>query len=113
MDRSTVIYLIAPIYTENRYGAPVPATTADTSGAEITYETRRRVFADVMSVSAAEWFEGGRSGLNPEYRIRMFAPDYQGEPIIEYNGKRYAVYRHYQERTDIIELYAERRKGRA
>ena len=101
MDRSTVIYLITQTYTEDAYGVLQPA------------KTKRKVYANVTSVSAAEWYEGGRSGLNPEYRVRMFAPDYQGEPIVEYNGDEYAVYRHYQARTDVIELYLEKRKGRA
>lgn len=99
MDRSTPIYLIQETYAEDLYG--VRQAT----------RTKRSVYANVRSVSAAEWFEGGRAGLNPEYRFTMFAPDYQGEKVVEYNGVQYAVYRTYQERTDTIELYTQLRKG--
>lgn len=100
MDRSVPIYLVSNSYTEDAYGVLIPTPE------------KRRVFANVTSVSAEEWFEGGRNGLNPEFRVRMFAPDYKGEDTLEYNGEQYAIYRVYKARTDVIELYVERRKGR-
>lgn len=99
MDRSTPIYLVSQTYTEDEYGV-LQATTE-----------KRKVYANVMSVNAAEWYEGGRAGLNPEFRMIMFAPDYQGEQLVEYNGVQYAVYRTYLARTDTLELYVEKRKG--
>lgn len=99
MDRSTPIYLVSETYTEDSYGVLQPTTS------------KRTVYANVSSVTQSEWFEGGRNGLNPEYRMIMFAPDYQGEKIVEYNGRQYAIYRTYQARTDVLELYVERRKG--
>lgn len=100
MDRSTPVYLVAESYTEDQYGVLQPTTT------------KRLVYANVTSVTFQEWSEGGRMGLNPEWRVRMFAPDYQGEEIMEIDGKQYAVYRTYQARTDILELYVEKRKGK-
>jgi hypothetical protein len=41
----------------------------------------------------------------------MFAADYEDEPIVEYNGKRYSVYRTFFGKTDSIELYVERKGG--
>ena len=99
MDRSTPVYLIKQTYTEDAYGVLQPTTA------------RRLVFANVTSVSLDEWAEGGRNGLNPEYRVRMFGPDYQGEEIAEINGKQYGIYRTYQGRNDVLELYVERKKG--
>jgi len=99
MDRSTPIYLVAETWAKDSYGV-MKAT-----------ETKRTVYANVQSVTRNEWFEGGRNGLNPEFRITMFGPDYQGEEIVEYNGLQYAIYRTYQARTDVIELYVERKKG--
>lgn len=100
MDRSTPIYLVSETYTEDAYGVLIPTPE------------KRLVYANVSSVSSAEFFEGGRNGLNPEYRMIMFAPDYDGEEIVEYNGVQYAVYRTYQGRSDTIELYVELRKGK-
>ena len=101
MDRSAVIYLISETWTQNEYGI-MQAT-----------ETRRKVFAEVRSVTASEWFEGGRNGLNPEYRFTIYRFEYNGEEIAEYNGTRYTIYRTYEARNDALELYAEKRKGHA
>lgn len=101
MDRSSVIYLISETFTQNNIGVLVPT------------ESRRMVYANVTSVSADEWFEGGRNGLNPDLRFRMFKFEYHGEEIIEYKGQRYAVYRTYEARNDILELYVERKQGDA
>lgn len=99
MDRSTPIYLVSETWVKDTYGVLQPT------------ETKRLVYANVQSVTRNEWFEGGRNGLNPEYRMVMFGPDYEGEEIVEYNGLQYAIYRTYQARTDEIELYVERKKG--
>lgn len=101
MDRSTPIYLIDKSYAQNE------------DGVMIATETKRKVFANVGSVSASEWFEGGRNGLNPQFRMTMFAYDYHKEQVIEFNGTRYTVYRTYFGRNDTIELYVELRKGNA
>lgn len=74
-------------------------------------ETKRTVFVKVDSVTASEFFDGGRNGLNPEYRFTMFGGDYQGEKVVEYNGERFAVYRTYKAKNDMIELYVERKGG--
>lgn len=74
-------------------------------------ETRRMVYCDVRSVTQSEWFEGGRNGLNPEYRFTMFAPEYHGENICEYNGNRYTIYRTYLARNEMIELYVQKEQG--
>lgn len=99
MDRSDVISLIAVTTSRDDYG--VMRKT----------ETKRDVFCDVSSVTQSEFFEGGRNGLNPEFRFTMFRYDYEDESIVEYLGKRYSVYRTYIGRNDTIELYAERKGG--
>lgn len=99
MDRSSVISLISEKRYKNEYG--VFQTCASS----------RDVFCQVNSVSRAEFFEAGRNGLNPEYEFTMFAGDYNGEKVVEYNGETYAVYRTYYARTDTIELYVERKGG--
>jgi len=101
MDRSVVIYLVGETYEQNDYGVMIPTIT------------KTQVFADVTSVTSTEWFEGGRNGLNPEYRMRIFAPEYNGEKIIEYNGIQYTIYRTYTARNDILELYVQRKMGNA
>lgn len=99
MDRSNVISLVSTSQTQDAFG--VWRQT----------ETKRDVFCQVDSVTRAEFFEAGRSGLNPEYRFTLFAGDYNGESIVIFNGKAYSVYRTYHARTDEIELYVERKGG--
>lgn len=99
MDRSTVITLIKTEYQKDAYGVSKAVKTS------------REVMAQVNSVTASEFFDGGRNGLNPEYKFTIFLFDYEGERVIEYNGLRYAVYRTYEGRNDNLELYCERKGG--
>lgn len=73
--------------------------------------TERDVFCNVSSVTRQEFFEGGRNGLNPEFRITMFFGDYDDETVLKYKDKTYSVYRTYQGRNDELELYVERKGG--
>lgn len=99
MDRSEVITLLSTTKEQNDYGVWVETPTS------------RDVFCQVDSVTRAEFFDGGRNGLNPEFRMTMFFGDYEGEQMLIYNGKSYSVYRTYQGRNDTIELYVERKGG--
>ncbi len=99
MDRSNVISLISETWTQ------------DEIGQSISTETPRQVFCDVRSVSRQEWFDAGRDGLKPAFVFVMFAPDYEGEKIVEYDGKRYGIYRTYVGRNERIELYVEEKGG--
>lgn len=74
-------------------------------------ETKREIFCYVNSVSRAEFFDGGRNGLNPEYTFTIFADDYNGEETLIYKGKAYGIYRTYHSNGDNLELYAERKGG--
>ena len=99
MDRSDVITLLSVTRYQDDYG--------------VWQETRveRDVFCQVDSVTRAEFFDGGRNGLNPQFRFTVFAADYNDETTAVYKGKAYGIYRTYQPRTDVLELYAERKGG--
>jgi len=99
MDRSNVIYLISTTRTQDELKVWHDTPTA------------RKVYCEVSSISQSEWFEGGRAGLNPSLRFRMFAPDYKGEKTLTFNGTEYSIYRTYVDRNEIIDLYTEQRKG--
>lgn len=72
----------------------------------------REVFCSSSSVTRQEFFDGGRSGLNPSFQFTVFAGDYAGETICEYDGESYAIYRTYRpEGSDYIELYVQREGG--
>lgn len=99
MDRSVIITLLAETTTKNDYGVR-----------ETTY-TERDVYAQLNSITRAEFYEAGRNGLNPEFMFSMFAGDYQGERVVRYNGETYSVYRTYFAQTDTVELYVQREGG--
>lgn len=99
MNRSSVAYLVTESFTQNQYGVMESSTT------------KHKVYVDVTSANQQEWFEGGRNGLNPQYRFTMFSFDYHNEKIIEYQNVQYTIYRTYYRSTDEIELYVELRKG--
>lgn len=98
-DRSDTLILIRETYVKNEYGV------------QTRTETQRSIYCQTDSVTASEFYEGGRNGLNPELRFTVFAPDYMGERTVEYKGLRYGVYRSYLGRDDNLELYCERKGG--
>ena len=85
--------------------------TQDSAGVWHENVTPRQIFCKVESVTRAEFFDGGRSGFNPEYKFAVFSADYSGESSCEFNGKRYGIYRVYHADRDEVELYAERKSG--
>jgi len=99
MDRSETIKLLSVTKTQDAYGVWREVLTG------------RDVFCQVNSVTRSEFFEGGRNGLNPEFRMTMFVGDYKDEKTLIYKDKTYSVYRTYIGRNDTIELYVERKGG--
>ena len=99
MDRKTAFYLVSETETVDAYG--ITRTTRDA----------RKCYAELESVSAAEWFEGSRNGLNPEVRLLMPVQDYHGEKLAEVNGLQLTIYRTYLNRAGMMELYCEPKKG--
>ena len=99
MDRSNIVTLLKATYAQ------------DANGIWQETLTSKDVFCQVDSVTRNEFFEAGRNGLNPEFRVTMFFYDYDGERLLRYDEKTYSVYRTYHSRTDIIELYVERTGG--
>lgn len=95
-----VLKLISQTMTKNKYGVDEPTPTA------------KEIFCEVHSVSRTEVFEGGRNGLNPAFQFTIFAEEYEGESIVEYNDRLYSIYRTYHiPSTDYMELYVERKGG--
>lgn len=75
---------------------------------------RREIFARVESVGRLEFFSGGQAGFRPDYQFTVFAAEYQGEELCEYNGAMYSIYRSYHvPGTDSLELYVHRKVGTA
>lgn len=85
--------------------------TKDAFGVSRESETEVEVYGYFDSVSASEVFEGGRNGLNPQFRFVMTDLDYSGQTILVRGADRFAVYRTYRPNNGTIELYCERKGG--
>lgn len=95
-----LITLIGEAFAQNAIGEPIAT------------ETRVTVWAHINSVSRSEWFAGGKNGLQPAIVAITPIANYSGEKLVDYAGKRYAVYRTYfPDNSDDIELYLEERAG--
>lgn len=78
---------------------------------EVKTETRSQIFAKKDSVSRSEFYNGGKAGLQPEFKLTTAIIDYNGELEVELDGVRYGVYRTYNVSADYIELYCEKKGG--
>lgn len=99
MDRSNVIFLVKEIKSQ------------DEIGQFISTEEKHKVFCSVESVSGAEFFSAGESGIKPELKFTILRYEYHNEKIIEFDGQRYGVYRTFAGRGESLELYCERKSG--
>lgn len=81
-------------------------------GVWIETPTERVVFCKEGSITRAEFFDGGRNGLNPSFVFTVFFGDYNGEEICQFHDEQYSIYRSYHvPGTDYLELYVERKGG--
>lgn len=84
----------------------------DEVGNEISLITPKQVYADVTSVSRAEFFSAGEAGLKPAFVFKIFFGDYDGQRLVSYKGQQYQIYRTYIDMTnELAELYTEERVG--
>ena len=85
--------------------------TQDDIGQWVEERTETDVFAIVESVTMSEFYQAGMQGFKPEYRMTVWMTEYNGQNLIEYNGKTYTVYRTYRRDDGRMELYVTERKG--
>ena len=96
----STIFLISENLTQDELGAWIPDTV------------KRRVFCRVNSIDDTEFYEAGRSGLNPEIRVTIFHADYHGETVCRFESKDYSIYRTRRiPNSDYMDLYLERKGG--
>lgn len=86
-------------------------TTKDKYGMPIQTETATEIFCGVSSVSGSEFNAAQQNGIKPQWKFVIRSREYSGQNIVEFESKRYSVYRIYQAGLDDIELYVEEREG--
>ena len=83
----------------------------DSMGVIVTSETKTSYVGNFASVSAKEFFRGGELGIKPEFIIKLWEKEYNGEVHIEVNGQRYIIYRSYVTDEGRVELYCQKDVG--
>ena len=99
MNQIVKISLIAKSHTMNSIGVSVAT------------ETKTEVFAQLYSVSQAEFFKAGQEGLKPAGVYAVRSTEYAKQGEIEVNSERFTVYRTFVRSDGRTELYVNKRKG--
>lgn len=68
-------------------------------------------FCSKLSISRQEFFNAGQLGFKPQILIVVNSDEYDGQKTIEYDKKRYAIYKCFQRSDGYTELYCEIRGG--
>lgn len=88
------------------------AITYDAIGQEVETESSVEVFAEKRSLPRVEYFAGGEHGLKPAALFVMREIDYDYKATkVRHEGRYYRIYRTYQTKSEMIELYCEERSG--
>ena len=83
----------------------------DKYGNKTTKEVKRTVFVQPRGVYASEFYNAAQLGLKPSLTLYLTnRNDYQGEKVLEFNGKDYSVIRvDWTAQRDGISLICEER----
>lgn len=90
----------------------VTVTGRDDIGNPIREEMATEVWAELKSVTRAEFQAAGTMGLKPSLLVVIPNVDYHGETLVELNEERYSVYRTFLNGEN-RELYVMKKGGEA
>jgi SPP1 family predicted phage head-tail adaptor len=69
--------------------------TEDAIGNQVPVETETIILCNLKSVVRAEFYSAAAAGLKPEVVFVVHECEYNGEQLVEFEGKRYGVLRTY------------------
>lgn len=76
----------------------------DELGVETARETSRKVACNVFSVSDAAYYAAATVGIHPEAVLQLRKAAYQGERLVEFEGRRLSVERVDRSSADFVRL---------
>lgn len=82
-------------------------TTQDELGQFIKSETPHTAFCSKLSITRAEFNSSGQLGHKPEIMIVIDSDTYNNESYLEYENKKYSIYKTFQRADNYTELYCE------
>lgn len=74
-------------------------------------DERTEVFGRIESVGQSEFFAAAQTGLKPALKVTVWENEYEEQPVVVVNGRRYAVYRTYCRADQRVELYLTEKIG--
>jgi SPP1 family predicted phage head-tail adaptor len=86
-------------------------TEQDSIGQFIRKEKSRTIFCSKMSITRAEFNSAGNLGHKPTIMFIVDGDEYSKEPLLEFEGVKYSIYKSFQRADNFIELYCEVRSG--
>lgn len=93
-----IIYLVTKEYEE------------DDIGQDISVRTEQEVFCEILSISQSEFHQAAQSGLKPQYKVKLWQEEYNGQDEVRIGEDYFTVYRNYTS-NGMVELYLEKRGG--
>jgi SPP1 family predicted phage head-tail adaptor len=81
--------------------------TKDALGQPIISEKSFLVFCSKLSITRAEHHVAGQQGFKPEMMLVVDSDSYDQEKKVEYQNKKYTIYKTFQRIDGFTELYCE------
>jgi hypothetical protein len=79
----------------------------DPIGQPIIQEKDFMVFCSRLSITRAEHATAGQLGFKPEVLLVVDSDSYDAEKHLEYNGKRYSIYKTFMRADGFTEIFCE------
>lgn len=86
-------------------------TVRDNLGQFIKTEKPVMIFCSLMSITRAEFNTAGQMGHKPDMMLIVDSDSYNQEKYLEYQNKKYAVYKTFRRVDHYTELYCEVKAG--
>ena len=86
-------------------------SSKDDIGQAILAEKSYMVFCSKLSITRAEFNSAGSAGHKPDMMLIVDADSYDYEKYLEYQAKKYSIYKTFGRKDGFIELYCEEKQG--
>lgn len=87
------------------------STETDEFGNPISEPTRTEIQATKKDISQSEFYQAAQANIRPAVEFIVNADEFNGEPLVEWQGSQYSINRTYQRNLDEVELYLEQKVG--
>jgi len=86
-------------------------TTKDDLNQYVTSEKSFMIFCSKLSITRAEFSTAGNLGFKPQMMLIVDSDTYDNEKLLEYEQKKFSIYKTFQRVDGFTELYCEVKIG--